>query len=264
MGGNYSKLFTKFVAERALARHRLVRRNTQRRYRKKLQNKGIDLETSVTQLRAEIQRLQQMKSEPQHILIAMTPWKAIVEQSRLFRYGFRPPVPVSELCSDKTPQCSDLAYVQTRFTQTIMAPDVHNNAGYGVKAGLENWRLISLHHENLVIELVRLERGPGESVVAYQNATTTFTANMLRQALPHLVDDERGWDPVAVKLIGQKLVVPGTLRFDWDPSTNKVVRTHYEIDMLTSLLALLGSVEDVSSVLDSALAIDYWSTTTCR
>ncbi|KAJ8563976.1 hypothetical protein ON010_g7370 [Phytophthora cinnamomi] len=253
-------------AEQVLARHRLVRRNIQRRYRKKLQDKALTLENSVAQLEAEIQRLQEMKSRLPRSLFVMTPWKVMVEKCRLFRYGFRPSVPVSELCSGSTHRGSDIAYAQAQFCLAVMAPNVQCNVGYGVQAGLENWRLISLHHESLEVELVRLERGEGNSVVAYQNATTTVTANMLRQALPNLItgDDENGWDPVALKLIGQQLVVPGTLRFDWDPSTNKVVSTHYKVDMLTSLMAALGSVKDVPSVLGSTLAIDHWSTTACR
>ncbi|GMF19637.1 unnamed protein product [Phytophthora fragariaefolia] len=249
---DYKQLST----EQSLARYRRTRRDIQRRYRKKLENKTQHLQAAVVQLQVEIQRLQEIRDRPSRSLTTMTPYNVVVDLWRLFRYGFKPLVPLSEIYNAS----AGFANVQAGFCRTVMVPDVQCNAGYGVETGLENWRLITLHHEKLDIERKRLECGAEDSVIAYMNAHSTITANMLRQALPDLISDER-WELITQKLIGQQIVVPGTLRLDWDASTDKVVRTHFDVDMLTPLLALLGNSEDASRVLCSALAIDHWSGT---
>lgn len=142
-----------------------------------------------------------------------------------------------------------------------MAPDVQFNAGYGVEAALENWRLVSLHHEHLEVDLERVERGAEGSVIAHMNGITTSTVKMLRMAFPNYNDndEEEKQGPIAEKLLGQRLVVPSGISFRFDDTNTRVVGAHYEADMMTPLLRLLRSVEDTSRVLSSALDIHHWS-----
>ncbi|KAE9003206.1 hypothetical protein PR001_g18044 [Phytophthora rubi] len=196
----------------------------------------------------------------------MAKWSMVIEYVRLFRNGFRPSEPVSELCRGSAPSSSDIAYTQTRFIQSIMAPDVRTNAGYGVEADLEEWRIISLHHVDLSYNLACLERGPEDSVVAHVTATTLVTANMLRRALPrHVTDEKRDeWAAISAKLVGQKLEVSTTLYFGWDREISRFISTSYESDMLTPLVRLLGSLEYASCALSSPLNVHHWSSNQCH
>ncbi|KAG3085235.1 hypothetical protein PI124_g18537 [Phytophthora idaei] len=54
-------------------------------------------------------------------------------------------------------------------------------------------------------------------------------------------------------LLNQRLSVSGSVRFDWDTSTGRVIRLESKVDLMTPMLQLLGSLEDVARVFDKAL-----------
>ncbi|KAL3659166.1 hypothetical protein V7S43_015745 [Phytophthora oleae] len=240
--------------ERSKLLHRVRRRRTQQRYRKKQQDKAISLEGEVLQLREKVkQRQTERQSFPSTV-----PLKVVVEYFRLFNSGFNPIAPVSELCSVESGFHHDPAYVQTQFFQTVMMPNVLCNAGYGVETALEDWRLVSAHHEKLSYNLDRVERRPGRSVVAYMTGITTITEKMLLMAFSDLSEGSK-WTPLAAKLLGRRLEVPNEIFFHFDDSNSRVVSARYIADMLTPLLKLLESVEEAAIVLNSALDIHHWS-----
>ncbi|POM59662.1 hypothetical protein PHPALM_31572 [Phytophthora palmivora] len=107
-----------------------------------------------------------------------------------------------------------------------MASDVVGVIGYGVEALLQNWKLISLCHPDIDIKLVRLENGPGDSVVA-----TT-----------------RAFMGLASRLLGQKLVMNGCTHLIWDNEAKRVVNIQYTADLLAPMLQLLGNLEDVVKI----------------
>ncbi|POM79983.1 Hypothetical protein PHPALM_2234 [Phytophthora palmivora] len=80
----------------------------------------------------------------------------------------------------------------------------------------------------------------------------TLTCNTLRRAFPHLNSNEHGdtnggvWSPLAARMLGQKLVLRGFVQFGWDDATDKVVRLHFQADMMTPMVKLLGSLSDVA------------------
>ncbi|KAF1775799.1 hypothetical protein GQ600_24580 [Phytophthora cactorum] len=47
----------------------------------------------------------------------------------------------------------------------------------------------------------------------------------------------------------------GAVHFDWDSENGRIARLHHKADLLTPLLELLGSLEEVSSVFENALVI---------
>lgn len=135
-----------------------------------------------------------------------------------------------------------------------MSSDVVGVIGYGVEALLQNWKLVSLCHPDIDIQLVRLEGGPGDSLVAITRGTYTITENTLRLALPHLVDSSNDgmWDPLATRLLGQKLVIKGCSSVLWDEDAGRVVSIQYTADMLTPVLQLLGNLGEVSRMFSHA------------
>ncbi|KAF4139153.1 hypothetical protein GN958_ATG11671 [Phytophthora infestans] len=81
----------------------------------------------------------------------------------------------------------------------------------------------------------------------------------MRTVFPHLNSDGRGgieggiWSSLGCKLLNQRLVMRGSVYFDWDSTVDCVARIQSQSDMLTPLLRLLGTLEDVSLVFQSAL-----------
>ncbi|ETO83050.1 hypothetical protein F444_02880 [Phytophthora nicotianae P1976] len=250
------------ASERSAILHRQRRRRTQQRYRKKVQNKEVCLEDEVAQLQENVKRLEKQRDAISLSIPTKTATlNAVVEFFRLFRNGFHPVASVSDLCQASTSLKNDPAYVQTQFLQAITVHDFLSNAGYSVETALEDWRLISKQLENHSIELERVERGVGNSVVAYMNGVFTATETVLHSAFPELNTDSDGgkWAALAVKLLGKRLVVPSSFVFRFDDSNSRMLSAHYEADMLTPLLELLQSPGDVSLVLNSPLNVHHWS-----
>lgn len=53
-------------------------------------------------------------------------------------------------------------------------------------------------------------------------------------------------------LLNKRLVIQGTVRFDWDETSGRVVRLESKMDMVTPLLKLLGALDKVAAVFDNA------------
>ncbi|EGZ07981.1 hypothetical protein PHYSODRAFT_255951 [Phytophthora sojae] len=114
-----------------MAEYRQRRRAIQQRYKQRMVEKTVVLEEDVVRLRKEIQQLERKQSNVDKGVVMKT----------------------------EEPAIPDNANVHRRFLQAAMEPDVIFNGGCGVEAALENWRLVSLHHEVMDIQLVRVEEG---------------------------------------------------------------------------------------------------------
>ncbi|KAG3086843.1 hypothetical protein PI125_g18817 [Phytophthora idaei] len=136
-----------------------------------------------------------------------------------------------------------------------MAPNVAFNDGFGVDAVLECWSFHSCQQERAETQLVRLEQGPENAVVAYANNSTTITENMLRNSL--LTDDncegERELPSFASKLVGHRLTFRIVVRFTWDDQEDRFKSAFHQADMLTPLIKVLGNMQDASTFLSSSL-----------
>ncbi|GMF10742.1 unnamed protein product [Phytophthora lilii] len=137
-----------------------------------------------------------------------------------------------------------------------MTSDVASNSGFGADAMLEDWRFYSNHHDNLEIRLGSLEKRAEGLIIAFVKIYTTITERMLLNSLPQLTNAKNeAKESSAWKLISQTLVVPTTVKFQWDDARDQFVSAYYEADMLTPLLRLLGNWEIASRVLSSSLGI---------
>ncbi|EGZ27683.1 hypothetical protein PHYSODRAFT_469671 [Phytophthora sojae] len=224
-------------------------REHQARYKTKQKNRVLDLENGIERLQQEIQEL---KLQRQIISIGVpgrqTKWGVAAEYFRLFRNGLRAPsrmnLPVGTVAAEFP--------VQRHFLQTTMTSDVVGSLGCGVDALLQNWRLITLCHPDVDIQLMRLQAGPGERVVAYTRGTHTITEDTLRYAFPHLNDGSNDSAWLASRLLGYKLVINGCTHLLWDADAGRMISIQYTADILTPMLQLLGNLDEVSKLFSKA------------
>ncbi|OWY97448.1 hypothetical protein PHMEG_00032014, partial [Phytophthora megakarya] len=57
---------------------------------------------------------------------------------------------------------------------------------------------------------------------------------------------------LAATLLDQTLVMRGSVVLEWDNAMDKVIRVHFQADMMTPLIKLLGDMKDVNSVFNKA------------
>eukprot|EP00644_Phytophthora_capsici_P015706 jgi/Phyca11/121681/e_gw1.44.87.1 len=244
----YGKLIKEIVLKRDIHRERC--RTNQARYRKKQQKYLTDLEAEVERLRDEIQKLEKQRQVISFdVPTKESVWNIAAEYFRLFRHGYIAPMASS---GDGVTRPTN---VQLEFLRATMAIDVVDGSECGVEAHLNNWRLFSLYHGDVQLQLERLEKGPGHSVVATMKTGITITENTLRNLYLHLLvneSDDDKWSPLAYRLLNQRIEINGSIRFVWDPSSGRVTSLQSTMDLLTPILRLVGSVDDVARVFDGA------------
>lgn len=192
----------------------------------------VQLEEDSRQLQTEIQTLRR-----QHLgILAGIPtktnhWNATAEYYRLFHRGLQ---------AD-----SLLKNVQLEFVRATMAADVVFNTEYGTEALVKNWCFLQWF-EDVAVELERLERSSKTSVVATVRTSVTITDRTSASVFPHLLTPKED-NNLASKLLGQRISMHGSARFDWGSSIYRVTSVVSQSDMY-----LLGSIEKVSKVFDQA------------
>ncbi|KAG7383954.1 hypothetical protein PHYPSEUDO_003173 [Phytophthora pseudosyringae] len=253
---DYTRHLTVEEAERkrVAARMELRRqRNNMRQAKHKMKNQQIvlDLEMNIRQLRDAIQQLQlQHEVVSTRIPTNSTVWSVVAEYFHLFRNGFKEPT-VSLLPSDSETSLTSLqpreSFVQRDFFLATMAEEVVAGTGVGVQNLLENWRRLSKCQEDVEIELVRLDAGPGNNLLATVSSVSTMSEMVLRHGFPHLFENGE-LTPLGAKLLGQRMTMHGTVSFVWDEEKGRVAGLQHSVDMLTPMMQLLGNLDDVSRV----------------
>ncbi|KAG7375326.1 von Willebrand factor A domain-containing protein 8 [Phytophthora pseudosyringae] len=230
--------------KRNLAGHSERRRKYQVRYRTKQRELTATLEKDVWQLESEIQELRVRRHTS--VPTQQTLWTITTEYFRLFRHGFRSP-----------PQA--LQSITLKFLRASMAPDVVSDCQCGPEAIMAKWRLFSEYFDDVHVELESLGKATSaHSLVGTTTTSVTITEETMRAVFPHLNCDGKGgadggqWSSLGHKLLNQRLVMPGSVCFDWGSAAKSVVRIHSQSDMLTPMLHLVGSLEDVSLVFAGA------------
>ncbi|OWZ05958.1 BZIP transcription factor [Phytophthora megakarya] len=160
-------------------------------------------------------------------------WVVATEYFRLFRHGYMAPVLVGSESSSLFPRPKHESHTQLDFLKATMAHDVTDGVVCGPEALLENWKLVSQYGGDVNFQLKRLEQVATDSLLATTRTSVTVTAN--------------------TKLLNKRLVLRGSVRFDWDQSMGRVTRHESTVDLLTPLLELLGNLKDVAVVFDKAL-----------
>ncbi|KAL3659825.1 hypothetical protein V7S43_015127 [Phytophthora oleae] len=215
-------------------RHRERCRINQARYRERQMKAENTIEDAITKLRSEIEDLKAKSKDSSRIPTTPTMWTLASEYFRHFNYYVSSP--------------GALGPTASTFLHEMMAPDVLVGSLVGVEAALENWRLLTLYFEDVRMELKDMKMPASDTLVAGTTTSVSITNKTLRHAFPHLISDGGKLSPLATRLLGERLVMKGTVLFRWDSSTDKVVKLHSQTDMLTPILNLLNSLEDVSHV----------------
>ncbi|ETK95263.1 hypothetical protein F441_01823 [Phytophthora nicotianae CJ01A1] len=108
-----------------------------------------------------------------------------------------------------------------------MISDVTDGVGCGIGALLESWRLLSLYFEDVDLRLKRLVRVGKSSLLTSIVACLIITKNTLRDLFSTIAVNQVSNNTPLIRftrLQNQRLVVRGSVRFDWDDSCNRVVR----------------------------------------
>ncbi|OWZ19392.1 hypothetical protein PHMEG_0006371 [Phytophthora megakarya] len=137
----------------------------------------------------------------------------------------------------------------------MMAPDVTDGSICGPKAILESWELLSIVFDDMHVQLERLKTVDKNSLAATTTTSFTLKPDTIRLVFPLLVDSGTGGgdEDLAKKLQDQRIVMHGSVRFDWDDTNNCIWRMNSQSDMLTPILGLLENLEDVSRAFINAL-----------
>jgi hypothetical protein len=239
-----------FIAQQNHQRE--VRRTRQIRYRKKQQHYVESLAAGNRQLEQDIKALQKrQRAISSAVPTEKTAWSVAVEYFRLFQFGLR----VSEVSKRANAASEAKPSVQLDFLRATMAPDVLYNAGRGVESIMRNWQYFSLWFKDVELELDGLKRSGMDSLIAKTTTRFTITERTLSTVFPHLCGEAANdaYAGLADKLRGKTLVMRGSMRFDWDSGYGRVASVTSESDMLTPMLKLLGSLEDVSKVFEKSL-----------
>ncbi|KAE8996711.1 hypothetical protein PR003_g4867 [Phytophthora rubi] len=233
------------VAEalRKKIRHRERCRVNQARYRKRKHKSQVDVQNGIARLWDEIKDLQSRCNDLSGVPASRTPWGVAGDYFRHFNYF---------LAHARSQYAS-------KFFHDIMAPDVVDGSPSGGDTQIETWRCFALYFGDVHVELRGMKMPSEDTLVASTITMVTVTRNTLRYAFPHLNSDgDAGtqggdWSPIAGRILGQRLVVHGSVLFGWDNTSNKVVRFQAQADLLTPMLKLLGNLEDVSFIFSKAL-----------
>ncbi|KAK1948580.1 bZIP transcription factor 1 [Phytophthora citrophthora] len=230
--------------QRGIEQRRERNRIHQARHKMKQLKRVNGLEVAIKHLRAEIQELTLQRRLIDHGVPTSTSlWGTAAEFFRLFQNSVRLP---------SATDCSRTQYdIQQNFLRATMAPDVTDGIVCGVDALLRTWTLLSQCYDKIDLHPVRLENGPDNALVATTKGTLIINENTLRNAFPHLVSDER-FATLVDKMLGQQLELRGSVQFDWDSASARVTSIVCKADILTPLLRLLGSMQDVAYVFDNA------------
>ncbi|KAH7491407.1 uncharacterized protein KRP23_330 [Phytophthora ramorum] len=203
-----------------------------------------DIQDEIAKLQAEIKELELRGQDPFRLLTTPTIWVLAGEYFRHLHHFLSSPATLQG---------------PTDFLRRMLAPDVANASSFGVEEQIENWRLFALYFADADLKLEGMSSPTPDTLVASTTTTVTLTSNTLRYAFPHLNSDGSGgtqggvWSPLAARMLGQKLVMRGSVTFSWDTLRGKVVRLEAQADILSPMVKLFGGLEGVSCAFENAM-----------
>ncbi|OWZ17753.1 hypothetical protein PHMEG_0008253 [Phytophthora megakarya] len=127
-----------------------------------------------------------------------------------------------------------------------MAPDLYAGTVYGFKSLVKSWKVFSSAFQDVRVELECVDQIAVNSLIAVTTTSITVSETSLSCMFPQLSAR------VAAKLLHQRLVLHGSVRFEWDRVNNCVASLITRADMMSPLLEVLGCLEDVSLVFTNA------------
>ncbi|ETM03665.1 hypothetical protein L917_00148 [Phytophthora nicotianae] len=219
------------------------RKIIQRRHIKKKQKMVVDLEESIPKLRTEIEHLQIQSFNMMERLPKDNAWFVAVEYFRVFQYGF----PVLDISDTRV----------SNLMSSSMAPYLNFGTSYGTEALTQSWKIFTQAFPDGRVQLESLKQLTTQSLIATTITSVTLTNHALKYLFQSLAEgigdkDERKVG-ISTKLLNQHIVMRGSVRFDWDETSKRVIGLFTHTDMLTPMVELVGNLEDVSLVFNGAL-----------
>ncbi|KAF4139195.1 hypothetical protein GN958_ATG11555 [Phytophthora infestans] len=220
-------------------RHRERCRINQARYRQRQVQVETDIEDAIDKLKSEIKQLENKTYSETRQPTAPTSWALASDYFRQLNYYVSSP--------------EKLYKSAFKFIHEFMAPGAEDSSSFEADEWLKNWRLSATYFEDVHMEVKGMKTPTSDTLIAGTTTSMTITSNTLRLAFPHLNRDGVGgtkggaWSPLASKLLGKRLVMCGSVIFRWDSSTGKAMSIHSQADMITPMIKLLGTLEDVSN-----------------
>ncbi|ETM42719.1 hypothetical protein L914_11685 [Phytophthora nicotianae] len=224
--------------------HRERHRKSQERYRLRQKALMENLHKCNGKLRDEIQYLRTRRNK---LFIGNAPHitmhDVVTEYFRVFRRGFIEP--------------DGSRVAELDFLRLCMAPDLDAGTMSGFEALARTWGVFSHLFGDVRFQCEQVQQITENSLVARTTTSFTFSKRSVDEVF--LCNGFRGRPAnqkrltrIAGKLLGEQLVVSGTVRFSWDNSTKRMVGLISHADMLSPLLKLLGNVEDISILFSNA------------
>ncbi|ETL92958.1 hypothetical protein L917_08795, partial [Phytophthora nicotianae] len=190
------------------------------------------IEDFIVKVRSEIQDLESKCSASARLSTWQRRCAVVLEYFRqLNRYISSPGMPHN---------------MASKFLHKITAPDVMGGSLCGVRTQLESWAQLTNYFDDVNVRLKGLKNLNTGALVADTVTSVFITINTLRLAFPHLNSDGVGgikggtWSPIAGRMLDKRLVMHGTVAFGWDITSGKLDSIHWQTDMMTPMLALLG------------------------
>ncbi|KAG7398645.1 hypothetical protein PHYBOEH_010694 [Phytophthora boehmeriae] len=219
------------------------------------------LEETVQKLHLEIPELELQRNQ----LVygdQQRNWTAVVEYFHTFRFGI-PMTPEGQLTLTSRQEETDMSE-QLSLLRSTIAPDVILGELRGVESLVEQWRRYSSYFEDLHFQLGSIQRASDTLLTVVASLGVTVSDATLSSVFPHLLD--QGEDitdkdvkamatatSIGTKLLGQRLLLPCSICFEWDAASCRVVRLETTLNLVAPLIRVLGNVVDAAAALEHAL-----------
>ncbi|KAG2519214.1 hypothetical protein BBO99_00008099 [Phytophthora kernoviae] len=231
-------------------------RANQQRYRNKQRNHQLELEQSVEQLHQELDSLKWRRRDlTSRERISHGPWTIVAEVFHLLETSFRSPWRLTN--TEEMLKHADIRH-SLAFLRESFADDVSMGDLTGADMLMEQLRRYSLYFGDPQTKLNRIEAVASGVMRATATLSVTVTDFTLRHVLPHLEKpvgrgEEDEHQSLREKLMGARLTCECSMTLLSDEQSGRIVRLMASIDLLPSLIRLLGGLENLSSVLDHAM-----------
>ncbi|KAL3657589.1 hypothetical protein V7S43_017556 [Phytophthora oleae] len=152
---------------------------------------------------------------------------------------------------------------QFELLRAATAPTMGFNTGLGSEAMMKSWKCISLWFQDVELSVEEMRREATGSLVAFTTTSVTINERTLRNVFPHLCSNNGKYGGLAGKLLGQRIVMRGSTRFEWDSAQRRLSRVRTQSDLLVPMVSLVG-LDKVSLVFEKAIISPefQWRSTT--
>lgn len=149
-------------------------------------------------------------------------WPVVVEYFHLFRQGSRWYEKVSsgpESWLQKSEAEQQLVFLRSSMAEDIMLGELR-----GVDALVEQWKRYTTYFDDLQFRLEHMTTISEDFITALASVNVTISQSTLQYVFPHLLGMGGEGAALRSQLLGQRLLLPCRICFDWDGSSKRIAR----------------------------------------